>query len=78
MIPYVFGGARVLLGIGLLFQNDFCMTIAKWLCIIAVCRNLLWIMMDYYGKNLLGVGMDIFAVCLDGFMIYLLNYMGAD
>jgi tetratricopeptide (TPR) repeat protein len=78
MIPGVFGLARLLLGVGLLFQNDWCMSIAKWVCIIFILKNLLWIMMDYYGHSMFGVVMDIVSICLDGFLLYLLNYLGAD
>jgi tetratricopeptide (TPR) repeat protein len=78
MIPITFASARILLGVGLLFQNDWCMSIAKWVCIIFILKNLLWIMLDFYGKQYFSLAMDIFSIGLDGFLIYLLNYMGCD
>lgn len=78
MIPIFFGGARILLGVGLLFQNDWCMTIAKWACIIFILRNLLAMMLDVTGKAYIGLLFDVLSIGLDGFLIYLLNYMGAD
>ncbi|MFI5385840.1 MAG: tetratricopeptide repeat protein [Fimbriimonadales bacterium] len=77
-VPLVFGGAKILLGIGLLFQNDFCMSFAKWLCIAGILWNLLRIMIDLTLKSPFAVVFDVLAIGLDGFMIYLLNYAGCD
>ncbi|HTQ09746.1 MAG TPA: tetratricopeptide repeat protein, partial [Fimbriimonadaceae bacterium] len=74
MIPLVFAGLRLLLGIGLLFQNDWCQTIARWVCVLFILKNLLWIMVDYYGRMYFNLTMDILSIGLDGFLLYLLNY----
>lgn len=78
ILPLFFGGAKLLLGIGLYFQNELCMTIAKWLCIAAIVLNGLEIMLHGATGNVIGLIIDVVAIGIDGFMIYLLNYMGAD
>jgi tetratricopeptide (TPR) repeat protein len=71
--------AQVLIGIGLLFQNDFAMTFAKWLCIIGILGDILAFMMHIYMKHgaILAV-IDVVAASISGFLIYLLNYQGCD
>jgi tetratricopeptide (TPR) repeat protein len=77
-IPIFFGAARILLGVGLLFQNDWCMSIAKRICIVFILKNILWLMLDYFGKDYFSLTMDLLSIGLDGFLLYLLNYLGAD
>ncbi len=77
-VPTTLGLASVLLGIGLLVQNDFAMTLAKWLSIIDILWSVLAIMIHFYAKQPVQVVMDIVSIGLNGFLIYLLNYMGAD
>lgn len=76
--PMTMGIATIGLGVGLLFQNDFCMTVAKWLAILDILWSILMAMPHYYGKMPVLVIIDFASIGLNGFLIYLLNYMGAD
>jgi tetratricopeptide (TPR) repeat protein len=77
-VPSTIGIAQVLLSLGLFFQNDFAMTFAKWLCILGILGNILAFVL-HSGLGFWGsAAIDIFAIGLDGFMIYLLNHMGCD
>jgi tetratricopeptide (TPR) repeat protein len=76
--PMTMAIATIALGVGMLFQNDFCMTFAKWLAIIDILWSILMAMPHYYGKMPIMFVIDILSIGLNGFLIYLLNYMGTD
>lgn len=66
------------IALGLYFLNDFCMTIAKILCYIDLFFGAIGLVTSFFIGAYLLAAMNLAGLAIAGFMVYLLNYMGAD
>lgn len=66
------------IALGLYFLNDFCMTIAKILCYINLFFGAIGLITSFFIGFYLLAAMNLLSLGIAGFMVYLLNYMGAD
>lgn len=64
--------------LGLFFLNDFCMTIGKILCYINLFFGSIGLVTSFFIGAYLLAAINLFSLGIAGFMVYLLNYMGAD
>lgn len=71
-------GARTLVGLGLLFRQEWIAFIAKILCYITLFTCGYGVMIDLGLKQYLAAGIDALSIAVAGFMVYLINYVMGD
>lgn len=74
----MWGGLKVLLGIGALFQAEWAIYLMKIFCYLNVLSAGLGMFMGFGTGDVLRGVLEVVSLSLTCFMIYLLNYMGGD
>jgi len=70
------GGARLVIGIGMLFRNDLAMTIAKYLCYLTLLTSAMGTVVNFALGQYLFAAIQLFLLGMAGFLVYLLNWVG--
>lgn len=74
-LSFLSGGVRLIIGIGLLTENDLAITFARWGCYLGLLGGAFQTVVGFgFGAPLVGL-LGIATLFMSGFQIYLLNYV---